>query len=83
MSLEFGLSKQEELELRARAVLGAIKDMRGSARMDASRDMAEAARIRTDDAAAVLMDQHGISKSEADIILAEELIVKINQGDME
>lgn len=73
---ELGLNQSEQLEIRARAIAGAIKDEIGQIEPVTDELLTAKISSQINDKIALIVEQLGISKEEARLILAERLIIE-------
>ena len=77
---ELGISSEDQQEMRALAVHGAIQDAIGGILPIADELTSERGRQDIEDKIAQIREEQGVDEKEAEIILAEQLILERNKG---
>lgn len=78
---ELGLSQADQLEIRERAVLGALNDAIVEILPIADEAVSTEFKYRVREMKAQIMDECGVDENEARLILAERLLMERNRGE--
>jgi hypothetical protein len=78
---ELGFSRKDQLEIRARAVHGAIHDTIGGIMPIANELESDEIHRQVEGEIAQIMEEQKVSEEEASLILAERILLERNQGE--
>ncbi|MBX4190690.1 hypothetical protein KW794_01240 [Candidatus Saccharibacteria bacterium] len=78
---ELGISQKDQLEMKARAVHGAIHDAISRILPIANELRSEKGRQDIEDRIARIMEEQDVAEEEAEIILAEQILLERNKGE--